>query len=126
MSRNSCDLGKSILDDRGERLISSQPTREDFVNALEVYLTTMQERCPDVIHPNMEFLTNSFLLITLSSSLSVTKPPGQETLEDTLRDVVRYKMQAISQPLAQVQKRLGEHCSHHTVIEFNSRQNQVS
>ena len=122
MSGNSCDLGKSILDEHDERVVSGQPTREDFVNALKGYLTTMQERCPNVTHPNMEFLTNGFSLITLSSSPSVTTPSEQATLEDTVRDVVRHKMQAVSQPLAQVQNRLEKHSSPHTVIEINSRQ----
>ena len=73
----------------------------------------------------MEFLKNVFFLITLSSIPSVTIPPEQVTLEDTVRDVVRHKMQAVSQPLTQIQKRLEAHSSHHTVIEFNSRQYQV-
>ena len=120
MLGNRFDFGKSILDD-DKRPISSKPTREVFVKALTGYLTSMQEICPDVTHPNMEFLTNGFLLILLSQSLSVTTPPEPTNLVDTVKEVVRHEMLAVLQPLVQVQKRLEEHSSHHTVIEINSR-----
>ena len=125
MPDNRFDFGKSILDD-DERPISGQPTREDFVKALKGYLTSMQERWMDITHPNMEFLTNGFLLILKSQGPSVTTPLEHATLEDTVRNVVKHEMQAVWQPLAQVQQRLEEHSCRHTVKEINSRQYQVS
>ena len=126
MSGNSCDLGRSMLDEHDERVVSGQPSKEDFVNALKGNLAAMQEKCPDVSHPDMDFLTNGFSLISLSQSPSVTTPPEPANLVDTVKEVVRHEMLAVLQPLVQVQKRLEEHSSHHTVIELNYSQYQVS
>ena len=86
MSGNGCDLGRSMLDEHDERVVSGQPSREDFVNALKGYLAAMQERCLDVSHPNMDFFTQGFSLITLTLSLSVTTPPEHVRLEETVRN----------------------------------------
>ena len=119
------DFGRSILDD-DKRPISGQPTKEDFVKALMGYLTSMQERFMDVTHPNMEYLTSGFSMIALNQSQSVTTPPEPANLVDTVKEVVRHEMLAVSQPLAQVQKKLEKQSSRHTVIEINSRQCQIS
>ena len=122
MTGNACDLGRSILDEQDERVVSSQPSKEDFLAAVKGYLAAMQERCPDVSHPGMDFLTNGFSILNIAPSQTVTTPLEPVLLEETIRDVVRNEMLAsISQPLAQVQKRLEKHSSFHTVIEINSR-----
>ena len=127
MSGNGCDLGRSILDEHDERVVSGQPSKEDFLSALKGYLAAMQERCPDVSHPGMDFLTNSFSMLNIAPSQTVTTPPEPALLEETVRDEIRHQMQAsILQPLVQVQKRLEKHSSPNMVIEINSRQYQVS
>ena len=75
MSGNSCDLGRSILDEHDKRVVSGQPSKEDFVSALKGYLAAMQERCSDVSDPGMEFLTNTFSMINWAPSHTVTTPP---------------------------------------------------
>ena len=94
MLGNRVDFGRSIFDD-DERPISGQPTREDFVKALTGYLTSMQERCPDVKHTNMEWMTNGFSMIALNPDQSVPRPPVLNNLEGTVREAVRHKMLAI-------------------------------
>ena len=49
-----------------ERQILDGPSdKEDFVKTLLGYLTAMQEKCPDVKHPPMDWLTKGFSKLTL-------------------------------------------------------------
>ena len=82
MSGNSCDLGRSILDEHDKRVVSGQPSKKDFVSALKGYLAAMQERFPDFPHPGMDFFTNGFSMINLAPSQTVTTPPEPVSLED--------------------------------------------
>ena len=56
MSSNRFDLGGSILDEK-RPIITGHSDMEDFVKALSGYLTSMQERCPDVCYPDMDWMT---------------------------------------------------------------------
>ena len=125
MLGNRLDVGRSILD-ADERPISGKPTKKDFVIALEGYLTSMHERCPDIIHPTMEWLENGFSMIALNRSQSVTTPPEPANLVNSVKEVVRHEMLVFSQPLVQVQRRLEERSSRCTALEVVSWQYQAS
>ena len=45
---------------------------------------------------------------------------------DAVKEVVRHELQAVLQPLADMQRRLDEHSNRRTIIEINSRQFHVS
>ena len=76
------DFCKFILDDIAERHITPcHATKEDFVKALKGYLTSMQERCPDVHHPDMDWMTKGFSMIMLNQDQSVTMPLELSSIE---------------------------------------------
>ena len=124
MSGNRFNFGESILDAVERLIITGHATKEDFVKALSSYLTSMQERCPDVHHPDMDWMTKGFSMIVLNQDQSVTTPPELSSIDD-VKEVVRHELLAVSQPLASMQRRLDEHSSCHTVIELNSSQTEM-
>ena len=84
------------MDEVDERPITpGQATKEDFVKALTGYLTSMQEKCLDVKHRDMEWMINGFSMIVLNPVQSVTTSPAHNNLEDIVREVSRHKMQAV-------------------------------
>ena len=124
MSGNRFDLGGSTKDEE-RPIITGHSDKEDFVKTLSGYMTSMQERCPDVNHPPIDWLSDGFSMIARSQDQSVTALLEISSL-DAVKEVVRHELQAVSQPLANMQRRLDEHSNRHTVIELNARQYQVS
>ena len=124
MSNNRFGLGGSSKEEE-RPIISGHSDKEDFAKALTGYLTSMKESNPNVHHPPIDRLTKGFSMILTDQDQSVTASPEQCSLA-AAKEVVRNKLQAFLQPLADMQWRLDKHSSRHTVIEINSRQFQVS
>ena len=72
--------------------------KEDFVKTLLSYLTVMQEKCPDVKHPPMDWLTKGFSKLALDQDQSVTTSPVLSSI-DAVKEVIKRELQAILQPL---------------------------
>ena len=114
MSSNRFDLGGSTMDEE-RPIISGHSDKEDFVKALSSYLTSMKERCPNVNHTLMDWLSNGFS-ISMDQDQSVVVPPDQSGLA-TVREMVRHKLQSVLQPLDDMKQRWDEHSNRHTVID---------
>ena len=70
----------------------------------------MQEKCPDVKHPPMDWLTKGFSKLALDQDQSVTTSPVLSSI-DAVKEVIKRELQAILQPLSAMQRRLDEHYS---------------
>ena len=92
MSGNRFYLGGSTKD-KERPIITSQSDKKVFVKALSGYLTSMQERCPDVNHPPMDWLTKGFSMIALDQDQSVSASRELSSL-DTVKEEVRHELQA--------------------------------
>ena len=92
--------------------------KEAWVREFNNYLTTMRERTPYINHPSMEWISNGFSMILLNQNqLAATSlPPG---IPVTVRDMVA---DVVTQPIADMRKKLEEHTKRHSVNEVNSRQ----
>ena len=103
-----------------ERLIiSGHSDKEDFVKALTGYLTSMKESNPNVHHPPIDWLNKVFSMILMDQDKSVVASP--EGSLAAVKEVVRHKLQAVSQPHYDMRRRLDEHSNRHTVIVINWR-----
>ena len=76
-------------------------------------------------HRPMDWLSDGFSMIARTKDQLVTASPELSSL-DAAKEVVRPKLQAVLQPLTNMQRRLDEHSNRHTVIKLNARQYQVS
>ena len=123
MSSNRFGLGGSTIDEE-RPIISGRLDKEDFVKALRGYLTSMKESNPNIHHPSMDWLTKGFSMILMDQDQSVTASPEQGSLA-AVKEVVRHELQAVLQPLPDMQRMLDEHSNRHTVIEINSWQFKV-
>ena len=61
--------------DKERLIIARHSDKEAFVTALQSYVTSMKERCPDFQHPPLDWLSNGFSMILLDQEQSVTVPP---------------------------------------------------
>ena len=91
-------------------IISCHSDKEDFVKALSGYLTAMHEKYSDVCHPPMDWLTKGFSKLALDQDQSVTTSPVLSSI-DAVKEVIKWELQAVSQPLSSMQRRLDEHSS---------------
>ena len=78
----------------------------------------MRERTPDINHPSMEWISNGLSKISLNQnqSAATSLPPNVSV---AVRDMVTN---VITQPIADMRKKLEEHTKRHSVNEANSRQ----
>ena len=107
--------GRSSEEERP--VITGQSDKEAWIAGLTDYVNSMKEICPDARHPPMEWLSAGFSMISLDQGQSAAATPAQSSLA-TVRRVVRDK---VSQPMANMQRKLDVHTQRHTVNEFKSQ-----
>ena len=78
MSSSRFGPGGSLAGDE-RPIITSHSDNEAFVTALQSYVTSMKERCPDAEHPPMDWLSNGSSIILLGQGQSVTVPPNESS-----------------------------------------------
>ena len=110
-------IKSSLEEDRPILMGQSLSDKEAWVDSLKSYLTIMKERAPDINHPSLKWITQGFSMISLNQNQSATislPPDVSVTVRDVVTDVV-------TQPIANMRKKLEEHTKRHSVNEVNSR-----
>ena len=64
-------------EDEERPILTGHSDKEDFVTALQSYLTSIKEICLDAHHPPLDWLTEGFSMISLDQGQSVIAPPNQ-------------------------------------------------
>ena len=73
MSQSGLRPGSSRVDD-GRPILTGQTDTKGWITGLKDYVNSMKERCPYDIHPDDEWLANSFAMISLDQERTVTMP----------------------------------------------------
>ena len=99
-------------------ILMGHSDKEAWVRQFNNYLTIRRERTLDINHPSMEWISNGFSMISLNQNQSATMslpPDVSVTVTNVVTDIV-------TQPIANMRKKLVEHSMRHSVSEVNSRQ----
>ena len=116
MSQSGLGPGSSREDD-GRPILTGRTDSNGWITSLKDYVNSMKECCPDDIHPDEEWLANSFLMISLDQERTVTTPPEQGSLAVTGQE----SGDSVSRQLSGMQRRLGGHIPGIAKSEHNCR-----
>ena len=76
MSQSGLGTGSPGGND-GRLILMGQTDSKGWITSLKDYVNSMKECCPDENHPNEEWLSAGFAMISLDQERTVTMPPKQ-------------------------------------------------
>merc|ERR1712041_5265 len=82
MSQSGLGTG-SLRGNHGRLILTGQTDSKGWINSLLDYVNSMKEHCPDDNHPNEEWLSTGFAMISLDQERTVTMPSKQGSLAVT-------------------------------------------